>query len=157
MAAVLAKGETVLGNAACEPHVQDLCRFLCALGAQIDGIETNVLRIQGSDSLHGAEYTIGPDHIEIASFIGLGAITAGEIVIENCRPKDLVAIMPVFRRLGIAMEVEGTEIRVLDGQELVIEDDIGGAIRRSTTARGPRSPPTSRRSRSPSPRRRAAR
>jgi UDP-N-acetylglucosamine 1-carboxyvinyltransferase len=128
MAAVLAKGETVLGNAACEPHVQDLCRFLCALGAQIDGIETNVLRIQGSDSLRGAEYTIGPDHIEIASFIGLGAITAGEIVIENCRPQDLVAIMPVFRRLGIAMEVEGTEIRVLDGQDLAIEDDIGGAI-----------------------------
>jgi UDP-N-acetylglucosamine 1-carboxyvinyltransferase len=128
MAAVLAKGETVLGNSACEPHVQDLCRFLCALGAQIDGIETNVLRIQGSDSLHGTEYTIGPDHIEIASFIGLGAITEGEIVIENCRQQDLVAIMPVFRRLGIKMEVAGTEIRVLDGQELVIEDDIGGAI-----------------------------
>ncbi|MGZ4334185.1 MAG: UDP-N-acetylglucosamine 1-carboxyvinyltransferase [Gaiellaceae bacterium] len=128
MAAVLAKGETVLGNAACEPHVQDLCRFLCTLGAQIDGIETNVLRIQGADSLHGAEHTIGPDHIEIASFIGLGAITAGEIVIENCRLEDLVAIMPVFRRLGIAMEVEGTEIRVLDRQELAIEDDIGGAI-----------------------------
>ncbi len=128
MAAALAQGETVLGNAACEPHVQDLCRFLCALGAQIDGIETNVLRIQGSDSLHGAEYTIGPDHIEIASFIGLGAITAGEIVIENCRPEDLVAVMPVFRRLGVAMEVEGTDIRVLDRQDLVIQDDIGGAI-----------------------------
>ena len=128
MAASLARGETVLGNAACEPHVQDLCRFLCALGAQIDGIETNVLRIQGSDSLHGAEYTIGPDHIEIASFIGLGAITAGEIVIENCRPTDLIAVMPAFRRLGIAMEIEGTEIRVLDRQDLVIEDDIGGVI-----------------------------
>jgi UDP-N-acetylglucosamine 1-carboxyvinyltransferase len=128
MAASLAKGETVLGNAACEPHVQDLCRFLVALGAQIEGIETNVLRIQGVDSLHGAEYTIGPDHIEIASFIGLGAITEGEIVIENCRPKDLVAVMPVFRRLGVKMESNGSEIRVLDGQELVINDDIGGAI-----------------------------
>jgi UDP-N-acetylglucosamine 1-carboxyvinyltransferase len=128
MAASLAKGETVLGNAACEPHVQDLCRFLVALGAQIEGIETNVLRIHGVDSLHGAEYTIGPDHIEIASFIGLGAITEGEIVIENCRPKDLVAVMPVFRRLGVKMESNGSEIRVLDGQELVINDDIGGAI-----------------------------
>jgi UDP-N-acetylglucosamine 1-carboxyvinyltransferase len=128
MAASLAKGETVLGNAACEPHVQDLCRFLVALGAQIEGIETNVLRIQGVSSLHGAEYTIGPDHIEIASFIGLGAITAGEIVIENCRPEDLVAVMPVFRRLGVKLETSGTEIRVLDGQELVIKDDIGGAI-----------------------------
>ncbi len=128
MAAALAKGETVLGNAACEPHVQDLCRFLVALGAQIDGIETNVLRIQGADSLHGTEYTIGPDHIEIASFIGLGAITAGEIVIENCRAEDLVAVMPVFRRLGVKTEMNGNEIRVLDGQQLVIEDDIGGAI-----------------------------
>jgi UDP-N-acetylglucosamine 1-carboxyvinyltransferase len=128
MAAALAKGETVLANAACEPHVQDLCRFLCVLGARMDGIGTNVLRVQGVDSLHGGEYTIGPDHIEIASFIGLGAITPGELVIENCRPNDLVAIMPVFRRLGIALELEGAEIRVLDRQELVIQDDIGGAI-----------------------------
>jgi UDP-N-acetylglucosamine 1-carboxyvinyltransferase len=118
----------VLGNAACEPHVQDLCRFLVALGADIEGIGTNVLRVHGVDRLHGAEYTIGPDHIEVASFIGLGAITEGEIVIEDCRPEDLVAIMPVFRRLGIRTEVEGTSIRVPDGQELVIEDDIGGAI-----------------------------
>ena len=128
MAASLAKGLTVLGNSACEPHVQDLCRFLVALGAKIEGIETNVLRIEGVDSLHGAEYTIGPDHIEIASFIGLGAITEGEIVIENCRLEDLIAVMPVFRRLGVQTETNGTEIRVLDGQKLVIEDDIGGAI-----------------------------
>ncbi len=128
MAASLAKGQTVLGNSACEPHVQDLCRFLVALGAKIEGIETNVLRIEGVDSLHGAEYTIGPDHIEIASFIGLGAITEGEIVIENCRLEDLIAVMPVFRRLGVQTETNGTEIRVLDGQKLVIEDDIGGAI-----------------------------
>jgi UDP-N-acetylglucosamine 1-carboxyvinyltransferase len=128
MAASLAKGQTVLGNSACEPHVQDLCRFLVALGAKIEGIETNVLRIEGVDSLHGAEYTIGPDHIEIASFIGLGAITEGEIVIENCRLEDLIAVMPVFRRLGVRTETNGTEIRVLDGQKLVIEDDIGGAI-----------------------------
>ncbi len=128
MAATLARGETVLGNAASEPHVQDLCRFLVELGADIDGIGTNVLRVRGVDSLHGGEHTIAPDHIEVASFIGLGAITAGEIVIENCRPEDLVAITPVFRRLGIKMEFEDTSIRVLDGQDLVIEDDVGGHI-----------------------------
>jgi UDP-N-acetylglucosamine 1-carboxyvinyltransferase len=128
MAAALARGETVLGNAACEPHVQDLCRFLNVLGSDIEGIETNVLRVQGAEALHGGEYTIGPDHIEVASFIGLGAITEGELVIENTYPRDLVAIMPAFERLGIRVEVEGTDIRVPDGQRLVIEDDIGGAI-----------------------------
>ena len=128
MAAVLARGETVIGNAACEPHVQDLCRFLGSLGAQIDGIETNVLRIRGVESLQGGEWEIGPDHIEVASFIGLGAITAGEIVIDNCRPKDLVAITPVFERLGIRLEPEGASIRVPDAQQLAIRDDIGGHV-----------------------------
>jgi len=128
MAATLARGETTLDNAACEPHVQDLCRFLVALGAEIDGVGTNRLRLTGVESLHGGEHTIAPDHIEVASFIGLGAITEGEIVIENCRPEDLVAITPVFRRLGIRMEVEGTSIRVPDGQDLLIEDDVGGHI-----------------------------
>jgi UDP-N-acetylglucosamine 1-carboxyvinyltransferase len=128
MAATLAQGETVLGNAACEPHVQDLCRFLNVLGAHIEGIETNVLRVHGSVSLHGGEYTIGSDHIEVASLIGLGAITEGEIVIENTNPRDLVAIMPVFARLGIHVEFDGTDIRVPDDQNLVIKDDIGGAI-----------------------------
>jgi UDP-N-acetylglucosamine 1-carboxyvinyltransferase len=128
MAASLATGETVLSNAACEPHVQDLCRFLVSLGADIDGVGTNVVHVRGTDRLRGGEYTISPDHIEVASFIGLGAITQGELVIDNCRPEDLVAIMPVFRRLGIRVEMDGTSIRVPDGQELVIEDDIGGAI-----------------------------
>ncbi len=128
MAATLAHGETTLGNAASEPHVQDLCRFLVELGADIDGIGTNVLRVTGVESLHGGEHTIAPDHIEVASFIGLGAITEGEIVIENCRPEDLVAITPVFKRLGIRMEFEGTSIRVPDGQDLLIEDDVGGHI-----------------------------
>ena len=128
MAATLARGETVLGNAACEPHVQDLCRFLNVLGAHIEGIETNVLCIRGVERLHGGEYTIGPDHIEVASFIGLGAITEGEIVIENANPRDLVAIMPAFRRLGVHIEIDGTDVRVPDDQNLVIEDDIGGAI-----------------------------
>jgi UDP-N-acetylglucosamine 1-carboxyvinyltransferase len=128
MAASLAAGETILYNAACEPHVQDLCRFLVTLGGTIGGIGTNSIHVHGAERLHGGEYTIGPDHIEVASFIGLGAITEGEIVIDGTRPEDLVAIMPVFRRLGIRVEIEGTSIRVPDGQHLAIEDDIGGAI-----------------------------
>jgi UDP-N-acetylglucosamine 1-carboxyvinyltransferase len=128
MAAVLAAGETVIGNAACEPHVQDLCRFLVSLGAHIDGIGSNVLRIEGRTELGGGEYRIGCDHIEVASFIGLGAITAGEIAIEEVEPVDLVAIMPTFDRLGIRIETDGRTIRVPDGQELEIRDDLGGHI-----------------------------
>src|SRR5581483_9487797 len=83
MAAVLARGETVLGNAACEPHVQDLCRFLVSLGAQIEGIESNVLRICGVTSLRGGEWRIGPDHIEVGSLIGLAAMTSSDVTIED--------------------------------------------------------------------------
>ena len=128
MAAVLARGETVIGNAACEPHVQDLCRFLVSLGARIEGIGSNVLRIEGRTELTGGEYRIGCDHIEVASFIGLGAITAGEILIEEVEPADLVAVKPTFDRLGIRTEVEGRTIRVPDGQQLEIRDDLGGQI-----------------------------
>jgi UDP-N-acetylglucosamine 1-carboxyvinyltransferase len=128
MAAVTARGETVIGNAACEPHVQDLCRFLVSLGARIEGIGSNVLWIEGVEGLVGGEFGIGPDHIEIASFIGLAAVTPGEIVIEDVVPEDLVAITPVFERLGVRLEVEGTTVRVPDGQELVVQDDLGGQI-----------------------------
>jgi UDP-N-acetylglucosamine 1-carboxyvinyltransferase len=128
MAAVLARGETVIGNAACEPHVQDLCRFLVGLGARIEGIGSNVLRIEGRTELGGGDYRIGCDHIEVASFIGLGAITEGEIVIDGVEPADLVAIRPTFDRLGIRMHAEGDTIRVPDGQELAIRDDLGGQI-----------------------------
>jgi UDP-N-acetylglucosamine 1-carboxyvinyltransferase len=128
MAAVLAQGETVIGNAACEPHVQDLCRFLVSLGAQIEGIESNVLRIHGVDSLHGGEWRIGTDHIEVGSFIGLAAMTRGDITIENAEPKDLVSILPAFSRLGVEVEVTGTSVRVPPNQELVIRDDVGGHI-----------------------------
>src|SRR5919108_2621922 len=85
MAAALTPGETVLGNAACEPHVQDLCRMLLSLGAQIEGIESNVLRIQGVESLRGGEWEIGPDHIEVGSFIGLAAITGGDVTIDGVK------------------------------------------------------------------------
>ena len=128
MAAVLAAGTTSLANAACEPHVQDLCRFLVSLGARIDGIGSNVLRIDGVDSLRGGTHRISPDHIEVASFIGLAAVTGGEILIDDAAPDDLVGIEPAFRRLGVQIAVEGTRIRVPAGQRLVIQDDLGGQI-----------------------------
>jgi UDP-N-acetylglucosamine 1-carboxyvinyltransferase len=128
MAAVLTPGNTVVGNAACEPHVQDLCRFLGSLGAQIEGIESNVLRIHGVDSLSGGEWRIGPDHIEVASFIGLAAMTSSDITIEDTHPKDLVSILPAFERLGVRMEIEGTSVHVPRQQQLIVEDDLGGHI-----------------------------
>ena len=128
MAAVLTPGETVIGNAACEPHVQDLCRFLVSLGAHIEGIESNVLRIQGVSSLAGGEWRIGPDHIEVASFIGLAAMTSSDVTIEDTDPNDLISILPAFRRLGIQTEIDGTSIRVPPRQQLIVEDDLGGHI-----------------------------
>jgi UDP-N-acetylglucosamine 1-carboxyvinyltransferase len=128
MAAVLTPGETVVGNAACEPHVQDLCRFLVSLGASIEGIESNVLRIQGVASLHGGEWRIGPDHIEVASFIGLAAITGGDVTIEGAEAKDLTSILPAFSRLGVRVEVGETSVHVPARQQLVVEDDLGGHI-----------------------------
>ena len=130
MAAVLAEGETVIGNAACEPHVQDLCRFLVSLGAQIEGIESNVLRIQGVTELarrrRGASR---PEHIEVGSFIGLAAATGSDITIEDVEPRDLVSILPAFARLGVQVEVGGDDrARAARASELVIQDDLGGQI-----------------------------
>ena len=128
MAATLTAGETVIGNAACEPHIQDLCRFLVSLGAQIEGIESNVLRIHGVDRLGGGEWRICPEHIEVGSFIGLAAVTGGDITIDDVEPKDLGAILPTLERLGVHVEVDGTTLRVPPDQELVIRDDLGGQI-----------------------------
>jgi UDP-N-acetylglucosamine 1-carboxyvinyltransferase len=128
MAAVLAEGETVIGNAACEPHVQDLCRFLGSLGAHIEGIESNVLRIRGVETLTGGDWRVAPEHIEVGSFIGLAATTGGDVTIEDVEPRDLVSILPAFERLGVRVEVGETSLRVPPGQELVIRDDLGGQI-----------------------------
>jgi UDP-N-acetylglucosamine 1-carboxyvinyltransferase len=128
MAAVLSPGKTVIGNAACEPHVQDLCRFLGSLGARIQGIESNVLRIEGVSSLKGGEWRVGPDHIEIASFIGLAAVTGGDVTIEDVEPRDLVSILPAFGRLGVRVELHEASLRVPPDQELVVRDDLGGQI-----------------------------
>src|SRR5690242_12437043 len=128
MAAVLTPGETAIGNAACEPHVQDLCRFLVSLGADIEGIESNVLRIRGVESLRGGDWRIGTDHIEVASFIGLAAISGGGVTIEEVETKDLTSILPAFARLGVEVEVRDASLHVPAGQQLVVQDDLGGHI-----------------------------
>ncbi|HEY7017202.1 MAG TPA: UDP-N-acetylglucosamine 1-carboxyvinyltransferase, partial [Gaiellaceae bacterium] len=128
MAATLTPGETVIGNAACEPHIQDLCRFLVSLGARIEGIESNVLRVEGVEALSGGEWRIGPEHIEVGSFVGLAAVTGGDVTIDGVESKDLASILPTFARLGVHVEIEGSSLRVPPDQELVIRDDLGGQI-----------------------------
>jgi len=128
MAAALAPGETVIGNAACEPHIQDLCRFLVSLGGVIDGIGSNVIRVRGVDRLRGGEWRIGPEHIEVASFIGLAAVTGGDVTIDDVVPADLAPILPSFARLGVRVDLAGSTLRVPPNQELAIQDDLGGQI-----------------------------
>jgi UDP-N-acetylglucosamine 1-carboxyvinyltransferase len=128
MAASVAQGETILGNAAAEPHVQDLCRFLVSLGARIEGIGSNLLRIEGVRSLSGGEWRIGPEHIEVASFIGLAAVTGGDLTIQYCEPKDLVPILPAFARLGVHVELAEASVRVPPNQELVVQNDLGDQV-----------------------------
>jgi UDP-N-acetylglucosamine 1-carboxyvinyltransferase len=128
MAAVAAKGRTVLRNAACEPHVQDLARALIAMGAHIEGVGSNVYTIEGGHPLGGAKYTIGPDHIEIGSFIGLAAVTNGEITIEPVRGEDLRSTLLGFERLGIRPVIEGQKLTVASAQERRIRPDLGGHV-----------------------------
>jgi UDP-N-acetylglucosamine 1-carboxyvinyltransferase len=128
MAAVMAKGRTVLRNAACEPHVQDLARALVAMGAQIEGIGSNIYTIEGGRPLTGASYAIGPDHIEIGSFIGLAAVTNGEVVIDPVRPDDLRSTLLGFDRLGIRPRVDGSRLTVSPDQERRIRPDLGGHV-----------------------------
>jgi UDP-N-acetylglucosamine 1-carboxyvinyltransferase len=128
MAAVLAAGETVISNAACEPHVQDLCRFLVSLGSRIEGIGTNMLRVEGVGRLAGGAFRIGPEHIEVASFVCLAAVTDSEITIDDTAPEDLAPILPVFARLGVHVDVDGASLHVPSGQELVVRDDLGGQV-----------------------------
>ena len=128
MAAVVAPGETTIGNAACEPHVQDLCRFLVSLGAQIEGIESNVLRIHGVERLSGGEWTIAPEHIEVGSFIGLAAVTNSDLTIDGVVPHDMLSILTAFKRLGIEVELGDDWLRVPPHQELVILNDLGDQV-----------------------------
>ncbi len=128
MAAVTAPGETVLRNAASEPHIQELCQFLNMLGAKIKNIGSNTLHISGVSKLHGGEFTIGPDYLEVISYIGAAVVTKGSIRIRNSAPQHLDMIAYVFRRLGVEWTVDGEDIIVPEDQELTIESDLGGAI-----------------------------
>ena len=126
MAASLAEGTTTITNAASEPHVQDLCNMLNSMGAKISGIGSNILTIDGVKKLHGCEFSIGPDYMEIGSFIGLAAATKGSITIEGVNPKDLRPLKPAFTKLGIHWELNGTTLTVPVGQSMQVDTDIGG-------------------------------
>ena len=128
MAAVTATGSTILRNAASEPHIQELCHFLIALGAKIDGIGSNTLHIQGAEKLHGGEFTIGPDYLEVVSFIGAAVVTGGQIRIKNAGTKYLDMIRIVLRRLGVVWETENNDIVIPAEQTLTVEPDLGDAI-----------------------------
>jgi UDP-N-acetylglucosamine 1-carboxyvinyltransferase len=128
MAAALTPGPTTISNAASEPHVQDLARLLTKMGARVDGIGSNVMTVNGRESLSGAEHAISPDHIEVGSFMALAAATGGELRIRDVEPSDLRMVRRQFRRLGLRSEIEGVDIIVPPGQELQIEADLGDAI-----------------------------
>jgi len=140
MAAALAKGTTTLLNAACEPHVQGLCRMLVSMGAEISGIGTNTLRITGATKLHGTTHTIGPDYLEIGSFIGLAAVTNSEITIENVRFDELRMIRHVFSKLGINPELDGDKLYVAPDQPMRVVRDLHGSIARIDDAPWPAFP-----------------
>ena len=128
MAAVLAEGTTTLRNAASEPHVQDLAKGLLGMGAQIQGIGTNVLTVQGVPSLNGTTLEVGPDHIEVGSFIGLAAVTNGEVTIDGVRAEDLRSILLGFERLGVRPVIDDRTAVVPHSQERRIRPDLGGHI-----------------------------
>ena len=137
MAAALAKGRTVVYNAACEPYVQQLCKMLCAMGARISGIGSNLLTIDGVESLHGCTHTILPDMIEVGSFIGMAAMTRSEITIKNVSYRNLGIIPDSFRRLGINLQQRGDDIYVPAQDEYRIESFIDGSIMKIADAPWP--------------------
>lgn len=128
MAAVLAEGVTTIINAASEPHVQDLCKMLNGMKARISGIGSNILTIEGVDRLEGTDYRIGPDYMEIGSFIGLAAVTHGSISITHIEPAEMRPIKHAFGKLGIRWDIEGTTLTVPAQQTLQVNTDIGGMI-----------------------------
>ena len=128
MAAVLAKGTTVIYNAACEPYLQQLCKMLNAMGARISGIASNLLTIEGVEELHGTEHTILPDMIEIGSFIGMAAMTRSSITIKDVSWENLGIIPESFRRLGIKLEQRGDDIFVPAQEEYCIDTYLDGSI-----------------------------
>ncbi|MGH7459049.1 MAG: UDP-N-acetylglucosamine 1-carboxyvinyltransferase [Longimicrobiaceae bacterium] len=128
MAAALAKGSTRIRNAAAEPHVQDLCRMLVGMGCTIDGVGTNTLEIHGVERLQGGRFRVSPDHIEVGSFIGLAAVTGGEITIRDAAPHFLDSTLVGFGRLGVEVEIQGENVHVPKKQEMKVRADMGGYI-----------------------------
>lgn len=137
MAAVLSEGHTTIENAASEPHVQDLCNMLVGMGATISGIGSNILRIEGAKKLHGTEFVIGSDYMEIGSLIGLAAVTHGELIVQKAQPQHLKMFRLAFNKLGVHWETEGDDIRVPSGQSLAVVPDFGGMIPRIDDAPWP--------------------
>jgi UDP-N-acetylglucosamine 1-carboxyvinyltransferase len=128
MAAAAAHGTSVIYNAASEPHVRGLCNMLCAMGVKVEGVGSNVLTVHGASAPHPCDHRIMSDHIEIGSFIGLAAVTGGELTIHDVEPENMRMIRMVFRRLGVQTELEGTTLKVPSHQSFEIQCDIGGAI-----------------------------
>jgi UDP-N-acetylglucosamine 1-carboxyvinyltransferase len=128
MAAATARGSTLIENAACEPHVQGLCHMLGAMGARIEGVGTNRLEIEGVERLAGGTHRILPDHTEVGSFIGLAAVTRGELLIRDAGLEHLRMIRLVFHRLGVETREEGPHLRVPAGQELRVLPEMGDAV-----------------------------
>ena len=141
MAAVRAEGKTVITNAASEPHIQDLCNMLNAMGAQISGIGSNILTIVGVNKLTGTDFRIGPDYMEIGSFIGLAAVTHGSITITDIEPKDMRPIRLAFGKLGIRWIIEGPTLTVSAQQDLQVNCDLGGMVPKIDDAPWPGFPP----------------
>ncbi|MCA9969763.1 MAG: UDP-N-acetylglucosamine 1-carboxyvinyltransferase [Anaerolineales bacterium] len=128
MTAVLAPGETIIDNAACEPHVRDLCHFLNQMGAQIEGIGSNRLCIQGVTGLHGTEFTLGADFMEVGSFIGAAAVTGGELRIRQADPQYLGMVRLVYEKVGVQFEVDGNDVVVPAYQTLEMKSALSGRI-----------------------------
>ncbi len=141
MAAVLAEGTTVLTNAASEPHVVDLCEMLNSMGARVSGIGSNILTIEGVSKLGGTDFRLGPDFMEIGSFIGLAAVTHGSLTITDVRPKDMRPIRLAFGKLGIRWDIDGTTLSVSAQQDLKVNSDLGGMIPKIDDAPWPGFPP----------------
>ena len=130
MAATLAKGTTVLRNAASEPHVQDLCRLLIAMGARIEGVGSHTLTIEGVEGLHGAQLRVGPDYLEVGSFIALAALGGGEVLIRGARPEEHRMTAVAYDKLGVHFEIRGDDIFVPRHEKLVSREGLHGAIPR---------------------------
>lgn len=128
MASVLAKGTTIIRNAASEPHIQDLCTMLVGMGAKINGIGSNRLEIEGVETLSGGEARVGSDYMEVGSFIGAAVMTGGEIRIKHADPQHMDMVALVFEQLGVSIDIDSTDIFVPSQQSLTIVPDIGGRI-----------------------------